>query len=352
MNSPLLRGVLDAYSAGARDIVICAAAPMIEYIDKYYERNNPTTIFDLSSASPLSYTFYEKYYNRLQQTYNLIKELDFIDIIVPLETSIIKTGGVDFITQLGNYCADFHNKTGYVQMGIIGSRSGGVNSQDVVILQNNNIFTNKLTQYNIDNTILSDNGRFVIPIYGEGVFQHPQIKTSYISNVAAAYAGLLASLPLDRSLIRYRIPGLMSLYGSDLSQEDVRKLENVGVNTIYRGRKTRRSIPYEVYTTNEYTMSHPKSTLNKAAQMRLVSYVVNLVKDYSYQSIGKFGYDIFSDKVRKLLDSLKYNKIILDYSLNIEIAVDEVGKIIVSIELLSALGLKKVNFKIATGPGA
>jgi hypothetical protein len=112
-------------------------------------------------------------------------------------------------------------------MGIIGSRSGGVNSVDIDFLEADEIIVDKLTEYNLDNTVLSDNGRFVIPVYGEGVFQHSQLNSSYISNMAAAYAGLLASNPLNRSLIRARVPGLMSLYGSDLSQQDFRRLENI-----------------------------------------------------------------------------------------------------------------------------
>lgn len=352
LKSPLLRGVFDAYAAGARDIMICATAPMLEYVEKFYEKNIPTTIFDLENATPSSYTFYQKYYERLEETYSIIKDLDFVDIIVPLETSILKTNGVDFITQLADYCADFHNTTGYVQMGIIGSRSGGVNSVDIDFLEADEIIVDKLTEYNLDNTVLSDNGRFVIPVYGEGVFQHSQLNSSYISNMAAAYAGLLASNPLNRSLIRARVPGLMSLYGSDLSQQDFRRLENIGINTIYRGKKTKRSIPFEVYLTNDYTMAKSNSTLQKAAQMRLVGYVVNMAKDYAYESIGKFGHDVFMDKLSKLLRSMKSDNIILDFSLNRQVAVNDPGKIFVYIELLSALGLKKIDFRIAAGPGA
>jgi hypothetical protein len=135
LSSPLLRGVFDAYAAGARDIMICATAPMSEYVDKYSDRNTSSTLFGRNDATPSEYTFYERYYERLEETYSVIKDLDFIDIIVPLETSIIKTGGVDFITQLADYCADFHNTTGYVQIGVIGSRSGGVISSDIDLIE-------------------------------------------------------------------------------------------------------------------------------------------------------------------------------------------------------------------------
>lgn len=351
LQSPLMRGVFDAYAAGARDIVICAAAPMSEYVSNYSDRTTSTTIFDLDAATPTSQTFYEKYYDRLEETYSLIKDLDFIDIVVPLETSIIKTGGVDFITQLADYCADFHNSTGYVQIGVIGSRSGGISSSDVDLLEGNTVLSNKLTQYNPGGTIASDNGRFVIPVYGEAVFQHAQLKTSYFSTLAAPVAGMMASMPMNMAMIRTRIPGAMSVYGSDLTQQEFRRLENIGVNTIYRGKKTRRSVPFEVYITNEYTLAKSNNTLSKATQMRLVSSVVSQIREYSYQAIGRFGYDLLVDKVRSYLLSLKNNKIILDFSFNIEVSTTSTASLIFYIELLSSLGLKKIDFSIATGPG-
>lgn len=351
MMSPLLRGVFDCYAAGARDIVICAAAPMSEYVDKYSDRTISTTLFDIDSATPNSNTFYEKYYERLEVTYSLIKDLDFIDIIVPLETSLIKTDGIDFISQLADYLGEFHNNSGYVQLGIIGTRTGGIISSDIELLENNSIIANKLTTYSYGQ-ISSDNGRFIIPVYGEAVFQHKEITSAYVSSIAAAYAGLIASTPLNRSIIRTRLPGAASVFGADLTQSEYNRLENIQVNSIYRGKKTRRSVPFEVYITNEYTMAEPTSTLSKATQMRLISRVVSQVRELAYQSLGKFGYDVLSDKVRSLLKQYKDDGIIIDYSFKVEVNSNISGSIVIYLELLSSLGLKKLDFAIATGPGA
>jgi hypothetical protein len=73
-NSPLLRGVLDAYGAVARNIFICAAAPMSEYISSGEDRNKSYAVFNGQTLK----TFYEKYYERLIETYNIIKQLDYI----------------------------------------------------------------------------------------------------------------------------------------------------------------------------------------------------------------------------------------------------------------------------------
>ena len=353
INSPLLRGVLDAYSCGARDIMICAAAPMIEYVEKYDGRFVSTPFFNFSAATPTSQTFYEKYYDRLEQTYSDIIDLDFVDIIVPLETSILNTGNVDFVTQLANHCANFHNSTGYVQMGIIGSRSNGLKSDDINTLEENTLFTDKFTIYNpITNQITSDKGRYVIPIYGEMVFQHPQIKISYVSNAAAAFAGMASSTAVNKGLIRARVPGAMSLFGNDLTQSEFQRLENIGINTLYRGAKTRRAVPFEVYLTNEYTMANSGSTFSKLAQMRLVSLVVSEIRGIALSHFDIMAFDQIVSETRSFLESLKRNSVVNDYSFNVHVSETQRGVFIFEIELLSALGLKKIDFSLAAGPGA
>lgn len=351
LTCPLLRGVFNAYEAGARDIIICAVAPMSEYVDKVSDRLISTGLFNLSAATPSLYTFYQKYYERLAETYSILPELEFIDYIVPLEVSMINTGGVDFVTQLANYLSDFHNTTGYVQLGIIGAKTNGLSTNDVDLFEANLLFKNKFTTYNSNGTIASDIGRFIIPIYGEGVYQHSQLKSSYVSSLAASMAGLFSAAPLNMGIIRTRIPGVVSVFGSDLTQEDLSRLEAIGINTIYRGKKARRSVPFEVYISNEFTMAHPQSTLSKAAQMRLIARLVSEIKAYGYEGIGKLGYDKVITNVREYLIALKRSRIIADFAFNVEISATEVGKLTFYIEILSSLGLKKINFAISTGPG-
>lgn len=352
LNSPLLRGVFDAYSAGARDIIICAVAPMLEYVESPDSRNVSTTIFNLSAATPSSYTFYSKYHERLAYTYSLLKDLDFVDYVVPLEASIIQTGNIDFVTQLANYLSDFHNTTGNVQLGVIGSRTNGVSSSDIDLMSSLSLFKNKFTKYNLDGTIASDIGRFIIPIYGECVYQHPELKRSYTSSAAAGFAGLMSTTRLNMGITRTRLPGAASVFGNDISQVELNKLEAIGMNTVYRGQKTRRSIPFEVYITNDYTMANSNSTLSKAPQMRLIARIVSEVRGFSYNGIGKFGYDSVVNNVRNYLSSLKDGRVILDFAFNVEVDPYNYGGLIFYIEILSAFGLRQINFAVSTGPGA
>ena len=350
-NSPLLRGVLDAYGAGARNIFICAAAPMSEYVLSVEDRNKAYAVFNGQTLK----TFYEKYYERLIETYSIIKQLDYIDIIVPLEASIIKTGGVDFLSQLVHYCNDFHNETGYVQIGVIGSRGNGISSSDIELIQNSKYLRYKYTTF-INTTsstqIASDIGRYVVPVYGEAVFSHLQIDNTYTASVAAAVAGMIAQSQLNMGLTRKRIPGALSLYGVDLNSTQLNTLDSIGINTIYRGTKARRGNVYEVYLTSDYTLSNVNSVFSKLPQMRLTSYVASQVKAYGYDYIGKFGHDKVVTSVTNMLSTLKKNGSIVDYEFKAEQSEQEQGLLILNINLTSSLGLKKINLSLSAGPAA
>lgn len=352
MNSPLLRGVFDAYDAGARNIFICAAAPMTEYVEDTDTRLVSSTYVDYDSATPTAKTFYERYYDRLSTTYSVLSVLDFIDVMVPLETSILNTDGVDFITQLAEYCDSFHNETGYVQIGVIGSRTNGISSSDISLMENNEVIEQKLTTYNLTGDISSDAGRYVVPVYGEALFSHAQLDFTYINSVSAAVAGLIVSNPLNFGLVRKRIPGAMSVYGSNLNSSEMNRLEAIGVNTIYRSNKARRAQPFQVYLTNDYTMADMNSIFSKLPQMRLASYLSSSVKGFGYDSIGKFGYDKVTSNTEQLLQRLKKEGTIVDYEFNAKPSSSEAGVILLYINIISSLGLKKINLSLAAGPGA
>ena len=214
-----------------------------------------------------------------RNAYEIIKGYELIDIIVPLETSILATGGIDFIRQLAAYCYTFNDLTGFVQLGIIGSRNNGMTDADVLTLESNSIFKDKLTTYHeINGEIEADIGRYIVPIYGEATFNHKGFNRSYTSSVAAAFAGSLSSNPVYQGMIRKRLPGIYSAYGVSLSKESLVKLDNLGINTIYRNRKAIRGNPYEVCVSNDYTMANAKSSFIKIPQIRLVAMIINEIK--------------------------------------------------------------------------
>jgi len=341
--SPLLKGIFEAYNSGARDIFICAAAPMSEYIDHTGDRIGTKAYLSSSSATPTNLNFYQKYYERLQETYQVAKNYEFIDIIVPLEASIMNTGNVDFITQLVSYCNEFHNESGFVQIGVIGSRSNGVKDSDIAILESNTIFKNKYTTVSLDGRITSDLGRFVIPIYGEINFDHTGFPVSYAGTAAAAFAGTLSNTPVYNGMIRKRVNSAYSLYGANLSGESLSRLDNLGINTVYRSRKANRGNPYEIYISNDYTLANKNSIFSKTPQIRLAAMVINEIKSIGYQSVGKFSNDKIISNVKSMLESILKAKAIRDYNFDAYADRFEKGVLVFDISLVSSLSLKNIK---------
>ena len=350
--SPLLRAVFEAYNCGARDIFICAAAPMSEYIEPTEDRNLKRIILQSETSSPSSMSFYEKYYERLLQTYSVVRYYEFIDIIVPVEASMIGTNGVDFTTQLAAYCTQFHNETGFVQIGVIGSRSNGMKDSDIQEFESNILFKNKFTTYDVNGEISSDIGRFVVPVYGELNFNHVGFPTSYTGTAAASFAGTMSSTEVYMGIIRKRLPSGYSIYGANLSAESLARLDNMGINTVYRSRRATRGNPYEVYVSNDYTLASRNSIFSKLPQVRLAAMVINEIKSIGYNSIGKFAYETVTNKVRQMLNLLVAAKAINDYSLDAYADRYVKGSMIFQLTLVSSLNLKTIKFSVTAGPGA
>jgi hypothetical protein len=352
LSSPLLRGFFDAYSCGARDIILCCAAPMSEYVSEVSLRNIATNIFEPDAAEPNLMTFYEKYFQRLEKTYDLVSSLEYVDLIVPLETSFIQTGNVNFLEQLTFHCARFFEDTNYIQLGVIGSRSFNPRNIDIEEILNSQDIINKFTILSADNQIVSDYGRYVIPVYGEMIFRHPQLAESYSSSAAAAVAAMLSNQELNTGMSRQRIPGALSMLGPDLTQEQADLLNFARVNYIYRGRKARQAIPNEVYISNDNTLANDNSVFKKVSQIRIVAAVVNEVNSYRSTAIGKFGFEKTVASFTSFLNSMKNSGIIRDYTLNTEVDLLVSGKIYFSVELISSLTLEVIELSLAAGPSA
>jgi hypothetical protein len=351
-NSPLLRGVFDAYAAGARDIYICASAPMKEYVEPVSQRNSSIPMYGYNDATPMLMTFYQRYYDRLEESYSIIKNYDYIDIIVPLETSIINTGSVDFITQLALHCQEFHNHSGYIQIGVIGSRNNGILAEDIATFENNTIFTNKYTMFNPQNEIIGDMGRFVIPIYGELIMNHNFLNISYVSSGSATMAGLISATPVNKSLIRKKAFSVFGLSGISLNQSQVDRLDAVGVNTFIRNNRSRRGNPYQIEVTNDHTLANQNSNYRKVSLIRLASMLINEIQSLTSNTVSKFSSQKAISDVRQMLEFLKQNQIVVDYSFEAYSDSQEKGKLYFDISVVSTLGLKKLSFSILAGQGA
>ena len=97
-------------------------------------------------------------------------------------------------------------------------------------------------------------------------------------------------------------------------------------------------------------MAAQSSPFAKLAQMRLISLVASEITAVSHFDIMALDQIVFEAK--QFLESLKTNSIINDYSFSVQTSETQRGVFIFEIGLLSALGLKRVDFSLAAGPGA
>lgn len=344
MNSPLLRGVYDAYSCGARDIYIMSCGYMSEYIEDVDQRN--VKIFEDSNETPNTYSFYELYYLRLDRCYALLKDYEFINIIVPLETSIINTGTTNFVKQLADHCEQMQVETGEIVLGVIGSRNNGMNLDDIDELYEKDFEI----EPNIDESglIISDPGKYLVLVYGEIILSHKQMQRSYVSSMAAPMAGILASTRLDRGLAKTRIPGALSVHGVDFNAAQVKKLEEKAINTIVRGQRSRRAALYDVLLTGDYTQSISES-FKDSVNVRLVSVIISEIQSLGNVAIGKFGYDKIIRYVEEYLALLQQSRLIINYRVDSYADKYEKGILYFNINITSARTLRSISFNVATG---
>jgi len=344
IDSPLLRGVFDAYSCGARDIHIMSCGYMSEYVDVVAERN--VLKFSDNSATPNRYSFYDLYYLRLDRCYELLRDYEFFDLIVPLETSILNTGTNNFAKQLAAHCQKVQEETGEVQIGIIGSRTGGMTKSDVDELYSKDFDLNSDVDEN--GNIISDSGRYLIMVYGEVVFAHDKLQRSYSGSMAAALAGMLASTRLDRGLAKARVPGAVSIYGANFNSLDLKKLEEKGINTIVRGQRARRQTVFDVLLTSDYTQSIGES-FKDSVNVRLVSIIIKEIQALGNVAIGKFGYDKVIRYVQEYLQALQQSRLIINYRVDSYADRYDVGKLYFNINITSARTLRSISFNVSTG---
>ena len=345
INSPLLRGVFDAYSWGARDIYIMSCGYMSEYVENPSERNTKK----FSGTNGNTFSFYEAYYNRLSECYALIEQYEFIDFIVPLEASMINTDTVNFAKQLSLVCGRIQENTGEITIGILGSRNQGGSSSDVNVLLSKNFEIPSAVDPN--GFITRDYGKHLILIYGELIFNHKQMQRTYTSSAAAAVAGMLSSTQVNIGLSKKRIPSALSIYGADLKSNEVRSLSEKGINCVMRGGRSRRLTgQYDIYLSGDLTKSI-SDNFKDCSNVRLAAMLISEIQAIGNNAIGKFNYSKASQTVESLLKYLKQLDILKDY--NIEVFGDKQikGKLYFNITIQSSRTLREISFNVATGRG-
>ena len=380
-DSPLVRGMLEAYNCGARDIWLVASAPMSEYMP--FEYSDPSTRKtereDLGGL-----TFYQKYSQRLDATYEMLRLEDFPEIVVPLEAPFYDSGDVDFLTPLLSNCLQRYRETGNVSIGIIGTRIGfgasGVvealstdrrisrfNGQEYVystktlfsILKYHygiDLFTNQSQSQILDG---QDLGKFGMIVVGEGVVNTPQIDLQYTSCLATCVAALMSTRSFNESVINKKIPRVANLVGYKFSKDEIKTLARQRVNAITLTPLGRRGSSYETFLATDNTLANgwpedrpdDQTPFWSISTVRLVGKVSQQIVSLGNRSLGTIEYASFRESVRDYLDSLRIRRIIRDFSLNIYRAQDENRTVYVDLTINPFFSLREIYFTVKVGPG-
>jgi hypothetical protein len=211
-SSPLLRSMLEAYNAGSRDIWLYSVAPMSEYRADLSIRNTVEVVLG-------NKTFYEKYHERLQAAYAILKDYDIFQIIVPIEASFCDTSDIDFATPLAQLCEDIFTTSSRCVMGVLGTRA----------IQYNQTLFNNISNDSILSTI-GEKGRYIMVVMGEGIILNNQMSVTYSAPIAVQVAALLSVVRLSRSIFGIRFNGVASMAGFDLTDAQIKQLAEAKIN--------------------------------------------------------------------------------------------------------------------------
>lgn len=328
--SPLLRGLLEAYNIGCKDIWIYPVAPMSEYIELIADR--------LTAVN--GQTFYERYYDRLTTAYSNLSDLEINEIVVPIEAVFYDSGNVNFVSQLVDFCADTFATTGNVSLGVIGTR-----------ISNPSPITTQAMIADTKLDSITSNGNFVIIPVGEGIINLPQISTSYISNMAVQVASLISTASLGRSIAGIRLPFVSSIIGNDYTEDDIESLTQKKLNPIVRTKRGKRGVAYQSMMLTDNTLGQDGSDFWSMTQMRVVANCLNTIRAIGYRFIGDLRIEQFKQAVDAHLMKLVQNNYIRDYVLNIKMEENN-SKAIVTISIVPIFGLRNIYFQTEVGPGA
>ena len=346
LSSPLSRGLMEVFAAGALDVVLYPVAPMSEYIDSSIYRLLP-------NADWGGLTFYEQYHQRLEQAYEYLRQDDRYDIIVPLEAPYAFSGSVDFCTQLADLCADCFNENGNVVLGVMGTNSHNPNDSS----DKTPYYTNDTVRHlSLDNRValLHDKGKFLCVVVGQGLFRHAQSSLAYTRPFDATVAGMLANTPVDRGIAGSLFPvRMINLAHREFTSNEIDMLSLAKLNTVGKTSYSRRSRGNsQMRMLNDLTLGQDGSDYWSIAQMNLVSSMINTIRKYGLQCIGRTnGYESFQRMVASYIDILESTNHVKAISYTIERAENDPYAAVVNLSINPIFGIKTINFTIVTTPG-
>lgn len=320
-DSPLLRGLLEAYYCGARDIWLVAVAPMSEYQADLELRDQ---------------TYYTTYATRLEAAYDVLKDWDIAQITVPIDAPF--NSSVDFLSPLVNHCVETYAASGNLHLGILGTR-GPLTEE----LANKLIADTRIS-------MLGEAGKFVSVFAGEVTFGIREMPVNYSGSAATAIAGELTQMPLNRGVTYQTIRQALSIVGQDLSPTKINELAEAKINYVGRNARGRRGALFNVISFTDNTLAPDGSDYWSLVQLRLCARVINEVRSMGYRALGTIGFDLFKSNVDSYLLRLAADDLIRGYTIDIQRNHYDPMTVHVDLILRPYLGVREIHVPILISP--
>jgi hypothetical protein len=335
---PLLRGLLETYYAGARDLWIVPVAPMSEYVDDLDDRL-------VANPEWGGQNFYERYYDRLQVAYDLLAAYEAPQWVVPMHAPLYGTD-VDFVTQLADHCALAFEQTGNVRIGVIGTNVEEWTDEKVDDLVDD-------PRWAFEN----GNGKFVLPVIGSGLFNIQEMVTTHQGSLNTVVASMAAQQPLNVGATYQPLSQVITTNFADFTHAQIEKICNAKLNPIVRSIRGKRGQAFEVRLLTDNMLAANGSDYWSLAQVKLVMHVVEEIRRLGKRHLGTVGFPIFKDEVNQYLLDLATHNAIRNYT--VDFVRDQPTEtmrfsetVTVELSIQPYFGVRTIYFQASVGPGA
>lgn len=323
-DSPLLRALFEAYYSGAKDIWLVATAPMEEYESDITERDE---------------AWYQNYYNRLEVSYDFLKTWGEPHIIVPIEAVYYNSYGVDFLSQLANHCNESFEITGFIRLGILGTRIERIDSSILETMLED-----------MRPTTLGANGKFVLVVVGEGVFTFRNFQTAFTAPLATCLAAEIAQLPLHRGAVNIKFRAASNMTTPEVRQSVFSAIAEAKLNPAIRNTLGQRGQPYNIVLATDNTVGTTGTDWWNLSHIRLATHVIEGVKMIGNRHIGTVQFGTFKREVGDYLRGIVSAGHMKDCNYDIRRDRADKFKVLVDIVLYPWGELRQISFVVEVGP--
>lgn len=322
-SSPLFRALFEAYYSGAKDIWLVAVAPMSEYENDPAARNE---------------AWYQTYYDRLETTYSMLRQWSEPQIVVPIEAVYYNSYGVDFLTQLADHCNDSFDETGFIRLGILGTRMINIDSALIEEMLEDD-----------RPTTLGANGKFVLVVVGEGVYSFRNFPTSFTAPLATALAGEISQLPLNRGAVYTRFRAASNMTTPEIRQSLFNEMAEAKLNPAIRNTLAQRGRSYNIVLATDNTVGTTGTDYWTLANIRLAARVIESLKMLGKRFLGTIQLGTFQREVGDYFRGILAEGIVKDCSYKIYRDEEDVFKVLINVVLFPWGELRQISFVVAVG---